>query len=258
MKIAVVNYLNAAPLWWGLRAGLHPDGWELCFRTPAQCADMLRSGEAQVGILPALEFDRIPDLCMPVPLGVASSGEVRSVLLFIGGTVAGVRRVLLDPTSRTSHSLVKILLRTRTPSPPDYVVEAWDGGALADDTAALVIGDRALKLRSSWEGGGLLDLGGTWFQETGLPFVFAVWAAQKLPDEDAVAEVLLQSYVYGAERVEEIVAEYAPKVGLSPDEVRDYLTVALHHPLREPDYEGLHEFWQRAWLEVEPEAGGMP
>lgn len=258
MKIAVVNYLNAAPLWWGLRAGRHPEGWELCFRTPAQCADMLRKGEAQVGILPALEFDRIPDLCMPVPLGVASAGEVRSVLLFFGGPLSGLRRVLLDPASRTSHSLVKILLRTRAASPPNYIVEEWDGTKLAEDTAALVIGDKALKLRDSWGGGGVVDLGGAWYQETGLPFVFAVWAAQKLPDEEAVAEVLLQSYLYGAEHMEEIVDEYAPKVGLPPTQVRDYLTVALHHPLREPDYEGLREFWERAWLDAEDGPGEVP
>ena len=252
MKIALVDYLNAAPLWWGLKAGHRPDGWELCFRTPAQCADMLRSGEAKVGIVPSLEFDRIPDLCMPVPLGVACAGEVRSVLLFCGGPLAEIGTVMLDPTSRTSQSLVKILLRTRTASPPRYAEKAWDGGSLAPDAAALVIGDRALRLRKGW-GGTVVDLGREWFEETGRPFVFAVWAAQKLPDEEFVAEALLRSYHFGAEHLEEIVTKYAPKVGLSQEEVRDYLTVALHHPLREPDYEGLREFWERAWLEREPE-----
>jgi chorismate dehydratase len=252
VKIALVDYLNAAPLWWGLRAGQHPEGWELCFRTPAQCADMLRSGEAKVGILPSLEFDRIPDLCMPAPLGVACAGEVRSVLLFCGGPMSEVHTVLLDPTSRTSHSLVKILLRTRMVSIPHFLEKGWDGGALAPDKAALVIGDRALRLRKGWDGA-VLDLGQEWFEETGLPFVFAVWAAKKLPDEEVVAETLLRSFQFGAEHLEEIVAEYAPKVGLSHEEVRDYLTVALHHPLREPDYEGLREFWERAWLEREPE-----
>jgi chorismate dehydratase len=217
---------------------------------------MVRSGEAQVGILPSLEFDRIPDLCMPAPLGVACSGEVRSVLLFCGGPLWEVGTVLLDPTSRTSQSLVKILMRTRTASPPRCIEKAWDGGSLAPDAAALVIGDRALRLRKGWEGP-MLDLGREWFEETGRPFVFAVWAAKKLPDEEVVAEVLLASYQFGMEHLEEIVAQYAPKVGLSHEEVRDYLSVALHHPLREPDYEGLREFWERAWLDQEPDVEGL-
>lgn len=258
MKIALVDYLNAAPLWWGLREGQLPEGWDLCFETPARCADMLRSGEAQVGIVPSLEFDRIPDLCMPAPLGVACAGVVRSVLLFSGGELGGIRKVLLDTTSRTSHGLVKILLRTRAFLPPEYEVGLWDGGHLEPHEAALVIGDRALRLNRSWNGGEVLDLGEAWFEDTGLPFVFAVWAARRIPDEQGVAEALLRSCLYGMEHVEDIVGEYAPKVGLPPQEVRTYLTVNLHYPLREPDYEGMREFWERASLDMveEEEAKG--
>lgn len=252
VKIAVVDYLNAAPLWWGLRAGNCPRGWELRFEPPARCAALMRSGEAQVGILPSLEFDRIPDLCMPAPLGVACAGDVRSVLLFSGGPISGVRTVLLDPTSRTSHGLVRILLGTRAADPPTYRVGEWDGGALPEDGAALLIGDRALRIGKTWDKGVVLDLGGEWARETGRPFVFAVWAARRLPEEEAVAEFLLQSYLYGMEHLEEIVAEYYPKVGLSPEDVRDYLTENLHYPLKEIDYEGLREFWERASLEPEP------
>jgi chorismate dehydratase len=256
MRIALVDYLNAAPLWWGLREGRCPEGWELCFETPARCAEMLRSGEAKVGIIPSLEFDRASNLCMPVPLGVACAGNVRSVLLFSGGPLSGARRVLLDPTSRTSHGLVRILLRSRSSFVPEFREEAWGGEDLGETGAALVIGDRALKLSRCFTCGEVMDLGAAWFEETGLPFVFAVWAAHKLPDEQAVAETLLQSYLYGMERIEEIVTEYAPKVGLPESDVREYLTENLHYPLREPDYEGLREFWQRAALERAPEEEG--
>ena len=255
MKVALVDYLNAVPLWWGLKARPCPEDWELCFSTPAGCAEMLRSGEARVGIIPSLEFVRIPDLCMPVPLGVACYGPVRSVLLFSGGPIEGVRKVLLDPSSRTSHGLVRMLFSSRVSAAPEYIAQEWDGGELPPDTAALRIGDRALRLGTEWSGE-MLDLGAGWREQTGLPFVFAVWAARKMEEEAEVAKVLLESYLYGMERAGEIAALYAPRLGIAEADALDYLTVSLHYPLREPDFEGLREFWERASLEAETEDEG--
>ena len=77
-------------------------------------ADGLAAGDLDVGLVPAIELQRIPGLrALPGPC-VAATREVRSVLLISRGEIGDIRRVSLDENSRTSAALVRILLRERT------------------------------------------------------------------------------------------------------------------------------------------------
>ena len=81
LRVSVVKYLNAGPLVWGLLHGEQRDQFDLSFAVPAQCAEALRTGAADVGIIPAIEYQTIPDLKVIPGIAIASRGQVASVLL---------------------------------------------------------------------------------------------------------------------------------------------------------------------------------
>ena len=102
-------------------------------------------------------------------LGIAAASEVRSVLLVSDVSREKIRSVALDPASRTSAALTRILLRRVYGLSPSY------GDGPAD--ARLIIGDPALKTRLN--GHVVLDLAAEWRAFSGHPFVFAFWAVRQ-------------------------------------------------------------------------------
>ncbi|PYU97723.1 MAG: hypothetical protein DMG26_20595 [Acidobacteria bacterium] len=144
-KVSVVKYLNTVPLIWGMLKGEQRDKFDLDFTTPAHCAEAVRSGQADVGIIPSIEYQRMDRARIVGSVSVASKGRVKSVLLLSKSPVEKIRTVALDNSSRTSVALLMILLRK-------FYGRAVDGVPLAPDPeemlkradAALVIGDPAL------------------------------------------------------------------------------------------------------------------
>ena len=64
LRISIVQYLNTAPLVWGFTNGPLQGKYDLSFTVPAQCAEDLRAGCADVAIIPAIEYQRIPGLAI--------------------------------------------------------------------------------------------------------------------------------------------------------------------------------------------------
>src|SRR5213595_3133775 len=81
LRISIVQYLNTAPLVWGFTNGPLRGKYDLCFTVPSQCADDLRSGCADVAIIPAIEYQRINDLAILTDMAIASKKQVRSLLI---------------------------------------------------------------------------------------------------------------------------------------------------------------------------------
>src|SRR5215471_8317590 len=187
LRISLVDFLNARPLTWGL---VHdpPEGIFISRDTPSVCADKLASGEVDIGLIPSIEYQRIPGLRVVRSLGIAASSEVRSVLLVSEVSRDKIRSVSLDPASRTSATLVRILLKRVYGLDPEYV-----GEKIAD--AKLIIGDPALKTRLN--GHVVLDLAAEWRAFSGHPFVFAFWAIREGRATGETAALLKRSYEAG-------------------------------------------------------------
>ena len=81
LRISIVEYLNTAPLVRGFTHGALRGKYQLSFTVPSRCAEALRSGAADVAIIPAIEYQRIPDLLILPNLSIASKNSVRSLLL---------------------------------------------------------------------------------------------------------------------------------------------------------------------------------
>jgi chorismate dehydratase len=237
LRISVVDFLNARPLTWGL---LHdpPPGTSVSRDLPSVCAAKLAAGEADVGLIPSIEYQRIPDLKAVAGLGIAASSEVRSVLLVSRVSREKIGSVSLDPASRTSAALTRILLKRCYGLAPSY--ERVRG----DPDARLIIGDPALKTRLN--GHVVLDLAAEWRAFSGHPFVFAFWGVRPGAAGPEIASLLRKSYDSGLEHFDRMVSQEASASGLSEAVVEDYLRHALHYELDAGDLAGLDLFYRLA------------
>ena len=146
LKVCAVSYLNTVPLVWGMLHGRQKGLFDLLFRVPAECADLLAAREVDVGILPCFELLR-QDLGTVPGVGIACRGPVRSILLISKCPLGQIRTLAGDSSSRTSVALARILLERRYGAVPRVIPFAPDLTAMLDAAdAALVIGDPALRI----------------------------------------------------------------------------------------------------------------
>ena len=262
-KISIVKYLNAVPLAWGILEGRQSDRFDPVLHTPSECADQLLQGKVDVGLIPSIEFQRIAGAkVIPGPV-VASRHRVRSVLLISVLPLWKVKTVAVDTSSRTSAVLARIVFdeffHTRPdfrPSPPDLP------SMLAQNDAAVLIGDAALKfmeenerpdaekqkalLKAGPQPLEVFDLAERWKFLTGLPFVFAFWAARSGVQRDGIVEALKASREYGVQNIPAIAQRYSQELSLKEEFLREYLTENVHYYMDNACVEGLRQFYDMA------------
>jgi chorismate dehydratase len=252
-----IQFLNCLPIYWGLvRSGALLDV-DLTKDTPDRLNDMLVAGELDIGPISLVEYLRNADDLVLLPdLAVGSDGPVLSVNLVSQSPLESLdgRRVALGSTSRTSVLLARMWLSQVHGVQPDYFVCPPDlTTMLLEAEAAVLIGDAALRATYDAPRRGLdvYDLGQVWREWTGLPMVFAVWAARR---EYAEANPGLVKDVHAAFvrsrddallHVEEVAAQAARW------EIFDAATLAtyfrtLDFSLGARQVEGLVEFSARA------------
>jgi chorismate dehydratase len=246
MRIGAVNYLNSKPLVSGLDAA---PCVRLTFDLPSRLADSLAAGRLDVALIPSVEFFRTAGHRIVSDACVACRGPVLSVKLHFRVPPTDVRTLALDEGSRTSAALSQILLAERCGVRPQ--LERLPIGSGIDATTAdavLLIGDRAItsspqSLASSpflevW------DLGQTWTNWTGLPFVFAMWIAREGVNDHDVARLLESARDHGESEVDRIAEREAPLVGISRDVAEQYLRENLHFTLGPEERAGLRKFYE--------------
>jgi chorismate dehydratase len=259
LRISAISYLNTAPLMWDFEHGQAGRNFDISYTLPSNCARQLAAGTADIGIIPVAAYTSTPDLVVLPGVAIASRRPVRSILLVSKVPVEKIRSVALDTSSMTSVALTKVIFekwlgggRTFSPAEPDL------DKMLAAHDAGLLIGDPALRVdRSQYFA---LDLAEEWICHTGKPFVFAFWAARANALRDAdhaqdLATVFQKSRDHGLEtaNLNVIAREWAPRLGLSEDSVRSYLTENIHYHLDSACLEGLRLFYRYA-----AEVGALP
>jgi chorismate dehydratase len=247
-RISAVEFLNAAPLLWGLSDGPLAGRYDLSFALPSQCAERLKNGLADVALIPAVEYQRIEGLVMLPAMAVAANGEVRSILLVSKKPMELVRRVALDTSSRTSASVM-----------------------LAEADAALIIGDPALRLalrmdevasrlptgEQCCQGDALdmpvpgyetifvYDVAFQWKEMTGLPCVLAVWVARPQAVSSQLLRDLAASRSYGLGHIDEIAEGASLKLDMPVAALESYLRVNINFSLNAENLAGLTLYYQK-------------
>ena len=245
-RVCAVSYLNTLPLVWGMLHGRNRDAVDLQFAVPSECADRVASGAADIGIVPSVELPRL-GLEIIRGTGIASRGAVRSILLVSKVEPGRIRRLAGDTSSRTSNMLARIILEGRYNCDPEMILLPPDLDAmLARADAALIIGDPALRIDPSALPFHVLDLGTEWEAMTGLPMVFAVWAGHRGVVTPQVADVFMDSWIFGREHLDDVLAEGERRHGIPAELGRRYLTRHIVNELGPREYEGLETYLRLA------------
>ena len=185
-RVGHIQFLNCLPLYWGLaRTGTLLD-FELTKDTPEKLSERLVAGELDIGPVTLVEYLKNADDLVAFPdIAVGCDGPVMSCVIVSQVPLEQLdgARVALGSTSRTSVRLAQLLLAERFGVRPDYYTCPPDLALMMREAdAAVLIGDAALRANlhdGPKYGLAVHDLGALWKEWTGLPFVFAVWAARK-------------------------------------------------------------------------------
>ena len=255
MRLGRIGYINCYPVYTGIDRGEVKLPAELVTGTPAELNDLLVAGELDVSVISAVEYARHgKELVLLPDLAISCDGPVRSVALFSRLPVGQLqdKTVLISASSRTSVSLLELLCRDVWKVQPRFAearAEASDLDHLAElpHEAVLVIGDPALLLAARGVYPHRYDLGEEWKRWTGLPFVFAVWAARRAADPAAVRrghQALLASRTWGLSHLDLLADQAARATGVPVAACREYLG-GLDYALTYKHLAGLTDFFRR-------------
>ena len=231
IRLGRISYVNMAPVFYGLEAEV-----EEIEGVPTELTRMLLDGAIDIAPIPSIDYARNADKLRILPrLCVSSEGAVDSIQLVTRMPFGQVRSVAVTPESATSVVLTRILL------PKAEIVPL---GMEAD--ATMLIGDAAL--RSAFEDPTPhFDLGRLWLDRTGLPMVFAVWAASE-PLVDGLIELehsLVSSVRLGRSEPDRLARQASEKYGYPPGFMARYFE-KLRYSFGPRERAGLYTFLEMA------------
>ncbi|MER5865839.1 menaquinone biosynthesis protein [Kitasatospora sp. NPDC002040] len=254
-RVGHIQFLNCLPLYWGLARTGNLLDLDLTKDTPEKLSDQLVGGALDIGPITCVEYLRNADKLVVLPdIAVGSDGPVMSCVIVSKRPLAELdgRRVALGSTSRTSVRLARLLLEQREGVRPEYFTAPPDLDAmLAEADAAVLIGDPALRAsleQAPQQGLAVHDLGAMWKEWTGLPFVFAVWAARRDYAERspetvaAVHRAFLESRDLSLAEAGQVAAQAARWESFEAPVLERYFSEALDFSLGERQLAGIAEF----------------
>ncbi len=238
--LGVVSFLNARPLIEGIEDDRAAD---VRFAVPSRLAEMLDRRDVDAALVPVVDFARaggawqiLSDAC------IASDGETLTVRVFSRVPPPDVRVIHADGDSHTSVVLAQLIWQERFGRPVAMrPLAALSGPAPGGSEAVLLIGDKVVTSRPE----GLahdLDLGRAWKDWTGLPFVFAVWAARSGRDLAGLAERLSAARDRGVADARRLAARHGPPRGWPVAVAEAYLTQHMKYTLTPEARQGMERF----------------
>jgi chorismate dehydratase len=245
IKFGLHDFLNAQPLLLPLLRQEKILGVKIVKDVPARLAEQLLASELDLAMIPAIEFllhlDRyrlLPGVC------IASRGEVKTVLLVAKVPLKNIKTLAVDPRSKTSVALLKLLFADQFSSTNQFLSASPDpSNMLQDHDAALIIGDQAMGAELLDSVKFAFDLSEEWFQRTGKTFVHAVVVAQKnIELENQLLDYLLQAGAKASDEIDAIAKNHSERLGLEENLCRDYLQNKIIYSLGEEELQGLKVF----------------
>jgi len=268
MRIGRIPYINCYPVYGAVDRGIVPLAGEIVDGVPSELNRQMAGGQLDVSVISAVEYARDSKRYLLLPdLAISCDGPVRSVVLFSKRPASELhgRRVLVSKSSMTSVALLELLFENVWDAKPAFIpadAELSDVERFGEQEhdARLVIGDAALhlwtRLRSPDDYSPhpslsayryAYDLGAEWKSWTDLPFVFAVWVAQRatpVTDALAVHANLIESRNWGVTHLDILAAQAAVATGVQKRDCLEYLS-GLDYGLSYDHLAGLTEFFRR-------------
>jgi chorismate dehydratase len=259
VRIGCVSYMNTLPLVEGL--GKLGDA-KLTLTAPSRLSDLLEAGDVDVALISTIDYQRARTPLAFLPVGmIGCDGATMTVRVFSRIAPERVTTLHADADSHTSIALASLVLRglgAPTPTIEHFDVDAFRAELEKDDPgsdvearwpeAMLLIGDKVVtdSPPAVWYPH-QIDLGDQWKRQTGLPFVYAMWAclAERVDDPlvQRAAEALDRQRRHNATRLDWIVNQRAPQRGWPVDAARHYLRTLLRYDVTPPYRAAIDRFF---------------
>lgn len=237
IRISAVSYTNTKPFIYGIQHSDILDKIDLSLDIPADCAQKLIDDKADIGLIPVAATLNLPEWHIVADYGIGANGAVNSVFIFSNTEISKVKKVQLDPQSRTSNNLAKVLLKNYWKLEPELIAGADDYSLSNDpETAFVQIGDRTFGKKDNYAF--VYDLAEVWKKFTGLPFLFAAWIANKPISEDFIEE-FNKVLKFGLDHREELFLELPQRADF---DIHDYLLNKIDFNVTEDKKQALHLF----------------
>ena len=185
MKIAAVSYINTLPFIYGLEKSNLINNVELSTYIPSICGEKLINNEVDLGLIPVAILPKLKEYYIVSEYCIGAKDKVDSVFLFSDVPLNKIKNIILDYQSQSSNNLTKVLCKNYWKITPKFI-NAHDNyqAEIIDNTAGIVIGNRALKDKNKYKY--VYDLAYEWKQFTGKQFVFALWVSNKKLNESFI------------------------------------------------------------------------
>jgi len=222
IRISAVRYANTYPFIWGLTESGFSKKVYLETDHPAQCAAKLREGRADIGLIPVAALPGVKNGRIISDYCIGANGNVKTVMLLSNCPFEELDTINLDYRSVTSVTLVRVLARNMWKKDFRWndTSEVTDFFSIPCNEGVVLIGDQCFESESRYKF--RMDLAMEWKKQTGLPFVFACWVANR----DTGIEFLNDfnsALRLGVENIDK-VAEYFGSMGkISKPQLVDYL-----------------------------------
>ncbi|MEF9986435.1 MAG: menaquinone biosynthesis protein [Bacteroidales bacterium] len=247
VKVAAISYLNTLPFIYGLKNHSVSKQIDLSVCTPSAGADMIISGEVDLGIIPVAAVPFIPNYKIISDYCIGATGKVASVLLCSNVPVNKITKLYLDTDSRSSVMLSRILCRHYWKISPLFENFNFYNLDYNLEDSYIIIGDKALEHGYKFKY--VYDLAQEWINFKGKPFVFACWIANKELDVNFINE-FNSALKYGIDNIDNAIEECAAKLKFTKQFAHNYLLNNISYNLDKNKKEGLQDFWTLALEEL--------
>ena len=241
IRISAVKYANTYPFIWGLRESGFDKKVILETDHPSVCASKLKAGLADIGLIPVAVIPQVPGAVIISDYCIGAGSKVRTVMLLSNDRFEDIRTINLDYRSVSSVNLTRVLARFMWKKDFRWnnTSEKFDFSNMGPGEAAVLIGDQCFEMGSRFSY--RIDLAEEWKKQTGLPFVFACWVANRELDIDFISEFnyALKS---GVDNIDKVVESFSEKSVIKDDDLRDYLNNNIEFVLDTEKKKGMDFF----------------
>lgn len=220
IKISAVSYTNTKPFIYGIQHSPVLEQIDLSLDIPSDCAKKLIENQVDIGLIPVAAIPFVPDAHIISSFCIGSIGAVNSVFIFSDVHVNKIKTVKLDPQSRTSNNLAKVLLKNHFKVEVEFTTDQT-----ATTDAVVLIGDRTFGRKENFNF--VYDMGEEWMKFTGLPFMYAAWVANKPVDESFLVD-FDKALALGIQNISTVIEQLPAMTGI---DIADYLHRKLNFEL---------------------------
>jgi chorismate dehydratase len=222
IRISAVKYANTYPFIWGLKESGFEKRVILEVDHPADCAAKLINGTADIGLIPVAVLPLVKNYSIISDYCIGANGKVRTVMLLSNYRFEKIKKINLDYRSISSVNLTKVLAKNMWNREFEWIntSERFDFENIGVDEAVVLIGDQCFEFENRFRY--KIDLAEEWKKQTGLPFVFACWTANKELDKEFLWDfnAALRS---GVENIDKVARDFCKASVIGEADLKDYL-----------------------------------